>query len=114
MNNNSLSILNGVFKTADALYKAYMPFLQGGGLFVKTNGHYKLGDFLVLNLSLLDDPTVYRVSGKIAWITPQGGQSNKPAGIGVQFIDDTSSYFCNKIETLLGEKRHFSEPTDTL
>ena len=51
---------------------------------------------------------------KIAWITPQGGQSNKPAGIGVQFIDDTSSYFCNKIETLLGEKRHFSEPTDTL
>ncbi|OGV40393.1 MAG: hypothetical protein A3F46_01545 [Legionellales bacterium RIFCSPHIGHO2_12_FULL_42_9] len=86
--NNLTPLMKCVFKTIDSLYQSYMPFLQGGGLFLKTNEQYELGDFVLLHVSLLDDGTVYPISGKVAWITPKGAQANKPAGIGVQFIDD--------------------------
>src|SRR3990167_10858303 len=91
------------FETIDALYQSYMSFLQGGGLFVKVKEDYFLGDLLVLDITLMDDPTNYRLSGKVAWVTPQGAQGHQPAGIGVQFIEDTSSDFCNKIEAILGD-----------
>ena len=91
-----------------------MPFLHGGGLFIKTSKHYSLGDFVLLNIILMEDPTVYSISGKIAWITPKGARANKPAGIGVQFTDDPNYVFCTKIETILGGLLNSSLATDTM
>src|SRR3990167_2408524 len=104
MSHNTIPLIKCSFKTIDSLYQSYMPFLQGGGLFVKTTQQYELGDLVLLNIRLLDDATGYVMSGKIAWITPTGAQGNKPAGIGVQFIDDTNNDFRNKIEAILGDR----------
>lgn len=111
---NPIPSMDCTYKTADTLYQSYMPFLHGGGLFVKTNQHYDLGDSVLLNVALADDKTVYSISGKIAWITPKGAQGNIPVGVGVQFINDTNNVFCNKIEAMLGDRLNSSQTTNTM
>lgn len=111
---NLVPSMDCMFTTIDTIYESYMPFLQNGGLFVKTEHDYDLGDLVLLKVTLLDDPTVYSISGKIAWITPKGAQSNKPAGIGVQFSDDTSPGFCHKVEMMLGARLNSSQTTNTM
>lgn len=93
--------INCAFPTETALYMAYMPFLSGGGVFVCTNQVLPLATIVQLSVSLLNEPEVYVVGAKVAWITPRGAQGNKPAGLGFQFISDNSRNLRNKIETIL-------------
>lgn len=82
------------------LNRAYMPFLQQGGLFVRTARSYKMGQSLALRVTLPDALEMIPVTGKIAWITPQGAQNTSPAGIGVAFIDDKHQ-LSDKIQKLI-------------
>jgi type IV pilus assembly protein PilZ len=81
----SQGILSLNIKDKSALYAAYMSYVKNGGLFIPTNKQYSLGDEVFMLLSLMDDKERLPVAGKIIWVTPQGAQSNKAAGIGVQF-----------------------------
>ncbi len=108
-------IISCFFETADALYQAYMPFLSGGGLFVKTNQHLELGDLVILKVTLVQKPTVYSMVGKVAWITPSKAQGNKPCGVGVQFIGDIAQDMCKTIEKILSDVAvNFNQTTDTM
>ncbi len=99
------SILPVSIKDTEALYQSYMPFLQGGGLFVPTSKTYNLDDELFLLISLLDEKERLPVTGKVVWITPLGAQGNRVAGIGVQFSDTSDSELARqRIEALLGAK----------
>ncbi|HCR78656.1 MAG TPA: pilus assembly protein PilZ, partial [Alcanivorax sp.] len=80
-------ILSLSIKDKAALYSAYMPFVTNGGLFVATDKNYKLGEEIFLLLNIMDEPEKIPVAGKVVWITPQGAQGNRSAGIGVQFSD---------------------------
>ena len=71
-----------------ALYRAYMPFIRNGGLFVRTDRSYELGDDVSIELNLMGAAEPVPVSGKVIWITPRRAQGKRPAGIGVQFNDD--------------------------
>lgn len=109
------SVLSLPIKEKAALYAAYMPFLQNGGIFVPTNKPYKLGDEIYLILTLMDDPTKYPIAGKIAWITPAGANNNKAQGIGVHFSSDESGQRVkHRIEELLGAALRSSRATHTL
>lgn len=70
-----------------ALYSAYMPFVNGGGLFVQSTKQFNLGDEVFLLLTLMDLEERLPIPGRVVWITPQGSQGNRRAGIGVQFAD---------------------------
>lgn len=96
--NKSQSILNLTIKDKNALYMSYMPFLKNGGLFIPTKKNYQLGDEVFMLISLMDEADRLAVAGKIVWITPQGAQANRVAGIGVQFIDQQIR---GKIDTYL-------------
>lgn len=96
------------------LYLAYMPYLQGGGIFVRTTTLYELGSNVTLIIQLLGEPEKYEIEGKVVWITPKGAQGNKPVGIGVQFIGEKSRLLCNKIETYLAGMLKSTHPTDTM
>ena len=97
-----------------ALYAAYMPFVEGGGLFVPTTRTVNLGDELYLILSLMDDPAKLSVTGKVVWITP-GGAPGRQQGLGVQFSkDDTGAQARVRIETLLSGTLGANRPTHTL
>lgn len=97
-----------------ALYAAYMPFLDGGGLFVPTTRSVRLGDELYLILSLMDDPTKLSVTGKVVWITPPG-TPQRQQGLGVQFAkDEAGTRARSRIEDLLGGTLKANRPTHTI
>lgn len=102
------------FDNQSSLYLAYMPFIKGGGLFIRTHHLYQLGVVLSLSVKLMDEHEMYLVDGKIVWITPKGAQGNKLPGIGVQFIGENSRYLCNKIETYLAGMLKSIQLTDTI
>jgi len=95
------------------LYRSYMPFFKQGGLFVRTSRHYKIGQSLALQVTLPDALDSIGVSGKVAWLTPQGAQNSSPAGIGVAFIDDKAG-LRDRIEKLLSGSQNSIEPTFSL
>jgi len=108
-------ILSLAIKDKAALYSAYMPFLKGGGLFVSTTKRYQLGDEVFILLSLMEEKDRLPVSGQVVWVTPQGAQSNRAAGIGVQFnISPDGEAARAKIEALLAGALGSDKPTATM
>lgn len=108
-------VLSLTIRERSALYAAYMPYVQGGGLFIPTNRSYQMGDQVFMLLSLMDEPGKLSLSGKVVWITPPGAQGNRQQGIGVQFEDSDSGRAArNKIESILGNAMKSSRPTHTI
>jgi type IV pilus assembly protein PilZ len=108
------SVISLAIREKAALYAAFMPFLQGGGLFVPTTRHANLGDDLYLIVTLLDDATKFAVPGKVAWITP-AGSTGRQQGLGIQFArTEAGEQVRAKIEELIGGALKSSRPTHTV
>ncbi len=107
-------ILSLAIKDKGSLYAAYMPFLQGGGIFIPSNKPYKLGDEVFMLLTLMDETEKMPVVGRVAWINPIGAQGNRIAGIGVQFTDKDGEAVRNKIETYLAGALKSDRMTHTM
>lgn len=98
-----------------ALYAAYIPWVDGGGIFIPTTRTYKLSDEVFMLLTLMEDPNRIAVQGKVVWITPPGIQGARAQGIGVQFTgDDTGRAAKGRIESILGALLASSRPTHTM
>lgn len=95
-----------------ALRRAYMPFIRNGGVFVRTDRPYELGDDITVTIRLFDASGAVGVDGKVVWITPIRAQGRRAAGVGVQFDADDS--YRAHIEGLLGGISGGDEPTHTL
>lgn len=111
--NPKSGILSLTIKEKSVLYAGYMPYIQGGGLFIATGKQYQLGDEVFMLLKLMDEPEKIPVAGKVVWITPKGAQGNKVAGIGVQFIGD-DFIAKNKMETFLAGALSSDRVTNTM
>lgn len=96
------------------LYSAYMPFVVGGGLFVKTQAQYNLGDLLAMRVQLLQEVNHYAIQGKVVWITPAFAQLNKPMGIGLQFVAGNGQALKLNIEAHLASMLNCNEMTYTI
>ncbi|GAP75750.1 MULTISPECIES: PilZ domain-containing protein [Pseudoalteromonas] len=97
----------------DELYRCYMPYIKSGGLFVRTNMNYEMGQSLALRVTLPDSLEDDVVTGKVVWVTPIGAQSSNPPGIGIGFIDD-KTHVRDKIEKMLGTMLNSGNPTYTM
>src|SRR6478609_9719491 len=106
-------ILSLTIKDKAVLYAAYMPFLQGGGLFIPTNKTYKLGEEIFMLLTLMEEPEKLPLAGKVVWITPKGSQGNRATGVGVQF-NDPDNAAQRKIETYLAGSLESDRATHTM
>lgn len=106
-------ILSLTIKDKAVLYSAYMPYLEGGGLFVPTNKPYNIGDEVFMLLSLMDEPEKIPIAGKVVWVTPKGAQGNRTAGIGVQFSEQDATANA-KIENHLAGSLSSDRPTHTM
>ncbi|MCX7116044.1 MAG: PilZ domain-containing protein [Gammaproteobacteria bacterium] len=85
------------FLTERALYLAYMPFIQGGGLFIQwRNKTAKLGDTVELAVSLLSDTIVFKTEGKVIWLSP------REDGHGVALLGEAGARLKAQIEKSLG------------
>lgn len=94
-------ILNVAIKDKAALYEAYMPFVRNGGLFYPTIKPYRMGDEVLLLLTLMDDSERIAVAARVVWITPVGAQNRRRAGIGVQFSAKDGGVTQKRIEVHL-------------
>lgn len=106
-------ILSLTINDKAVLYAAYMPFLEHGGLFVPTKKKYQLGDEVFMLLTLMDEPEKIPIAGRVVWITPTGAQSNRQAGIGVQFSEQDTAANA-KIENHLGGALKSDRHTHTM
>ena len=97
-----------------ALYAADLPGVTGGGLFIPTKQAYKLGEEVFMLLTLMEETEKLPVAGRIVWVTPQGAQGNRAAGIGVQFSDQDDGAARNKIEGFLAGALESDRPTHTM
>jgi len=110
---DSKGVLTVTIQDKSVLYGAYMSFLQNGGLFVPTDRSYRLGDEIFMLLTLMDEPEKLPIAGKVVWLTPQGAQGNRQAGIGVEFSDHDVGINA-KIENYLGGALSSERVTHTL
>ena len=65
-------LLTLTIKDKSALYLAYMPFVNNGGLFIPTNSNYRLGDEVFMLLNLMGEDEKLPVAGRVIWVTPKG------------------------------------------
>ena len=109
------SVIQLAIKEKAALYAAYIPLFQDGGVFIPTTKEYKLGDDMYVLLSLPDDPQRYPIAGKVAWITPARASANRTQRVGVCFpADEKSRVLKIKIEQILGTYLASERPTQTI
>ncbi|QIL79713.1 pilus assembly protein PilZ [Diaphorobacter sp. HDW4A] len=109
------SVMQLAIKEKAALYAAFIPFFEDGGVFVPTAKEYRLGDDVYVLLTLPDDTQRYPVAGKVAWVTPARASGNRTQGIGVQFPkDDKSRQLRTRIEEILGSSLGSDRPTQTI
>lgn len=108
------SVMTLAIRDQAGLATAYMPFVQGGGIFVPTTRQANLGDDLYLIITLLDDPAKHAVPGKVVWITP-AGTTGRPQGLGIQFArNEAGEQVRAKFETLIGSAGLSTRQTHTL
>jgi len=93
-------IFNLHFPDKLSLRAHYMPFLDGGGLFIPTSENYSPGDKVFLVLEFLEEPDMHSVTGVIVWLVPSGAQNQRLQGIGVRFLGENHRTR-EKIEELL-------------
>lgn len=109
------SVIQLAIKEKAALYAAYIPLFQEGGIFIPTTRDYRLGDDVYVLLSLPEDPQRYPVAGKVAWVTPSKAAGNRTQGVGIQFPKDEKSRLLKlKIEEILGAHLASDRPTQTI
>ena len=104
----SLTVIN-----KEDLYRAYMPFIGSGGLFIPTTRSYQLGEEVFMLLTLMEEPDKIPVAGKVVWVTPKGAQGGKTPGIGIQLSSDDAA-LVGKIETYLAGALSSGRRTNTL
>lgn len=108
------SVVQLAIKEKAALYASYMPFIDGGGLFVPTTRPAQLGDQVFAIISLMDDPNKISVACKVVWVTP-AAVPGRQQGIGIQFPkDEVGEQARSRIETMIGGTRNAQRPTHTL
>ncbi|HRE14628.1 MAG TPA: pilus assembly protein PilZ [Usitatibacteraceae bacterium] len=104
-----------VIRSKAALYAAWMPLLRGGGLFVPSARDHRLGEEVLVLLSLLDDSARIPIQGHVAWVNPPHAAGNRPQGFGIQLPDnETCRELRKKVEGLLAGALQSSRPTHTL
>jgi len=99
----SSSVLSLTIRDKGSLHTSYMPFVKGGGLFIPTSRQYQI-----------DQPEKLPVAGIVCWVTPDGAQGGRKAGVGVRFAEKDATTARNKIESLLGGKLKSDRPTHTM
>lgn len=91
-----------------------MPFIKNGGIFIPTSKHYEVGEQVFMLIRLMEETDKIAVTGKVIWITPKAAVGNRPAGIGVQFLNEEGATLRDKIEDLLAGMLASDKPTYTI
>ena len=108
------NVFSVVFDDKASLAKQYMPFIEQGGLFIRTEEAFTLADIVSLSVQLSSDCEKYDMSGRVVWLTPSAAERGLPQGIGVQLMGNQGRILRHKIEQQLAEVVDKPILTDTM
>lgn len=84
----------------ETLQSSYMPFVEGGGLFIPTKHLVKMGEEIFILATLPNQTQKIPITGKVIWISyKQSGI--KPQGFGLQLTGDKGAYYKMEAEKIL-------------
>ncbi len=102
------------FREPESLYRAYMPFVEGGGLFVAADKPLAMGATIEVQLVLPDEQN-YVFSSKVVWTAlPDVVSENHIPGYAIQIFGDQAEEIRELIETLTNKFHEDELPTDVL
>lgn len=96
----------------DSLQASYLPFVNGGAVFVPSNVKVTLGETKLVMITFPGIPKA-PVTGKIVWINPrQVGM--RPQGFAIQLEGPAGIRFKNEFEKLLAGRMSMAKQSFTL
>jgi len=98
---NEEIVLNYTIQDPKELNLSYIPFIEGGGIFIPTRERFRFGEVIQVNLKIPGESDVFDVKGKIVWITPLNALHHVLPGIGIQFIGENANLVKQKVEANL-------------
>ena len=107
-------VIRMTFSDTRSLYQAYMPFIEGCGIFYPTAETYQLGQDVFVFLTLSEDLGKFAVSGRIVWLNPPKKSGKRVPGIGIQLLGRDVQKIRETIEKGLGKMLDSGLPTLTL
>lgn len=102
------------FKDTRELYQAYMPFIEGCGIFFATDESYSMEQEVFVFLQLPGELGKFAVSGRVVWLNPSRKVSKRVPGIGIQLRGKDVPKIRETIEEGLGKMLNTGLPTATL
>ncbi len=109
----SHQLLQLTIEDEHALYQHYMPFVDGGALFIPTEQPYEIGDelFYLLDIYFAHEPQP--LTGSVVWVTPSGASGARRSGVGIA-LGAAQRGLADEIEQALTLVAHSHKPTLTL
>ena len=95
------------------LQSSYMPFVQGGGLFIPSQQPVHLGQEVFVLATLPEQSQKIPLTGKVVWINYRQ-TSVKPQGFAIQLTGEKGAYYKGEAEKLLAGSLSSSHPTYTI
>ena len=106
-------ILQANIPDIETLYASYMPYVQGGGLFIPSKQTKKLGEEVFVLATLPEQHQKIPLTGKVIWVSyKQNGI--KLQGFGIQLSGEKGVYFKNEAERLLAGLKHSGRKSYTM
>ncbi|AXI02790.1 PilZ domain-containing protein [Aquirhabdus parva] len=106
-------IINYPIRDLQTLYSSYMPFVQGGALFVPSNRTFPLGEEVFVVVTLPESTERTPLTGKVVWVTHRT-QGTRPAGFALQLAGEEGQKLKILIEKALAGLLNSDRPTYTL
>ncbi|SUO97959.1 PilZ domain-containing protein [Suttonella ornithocola] len=96
------------------LYQAYMPFVDGCGIFFATEEQYQLDQEVFVFLELPEKAGKFAASGRIVWLNPPKPAVKRVPGIGIQLRGREAPKIREAIEESLGKMLSSGLPSATM
>ena len=95
------------------LQASYMPYVQGGGLFIPSKQVVKMGEEIFVLATLPDQLQKIPLTGKVVWIS-QKQAGLKPQGFAIQLSGEKGVYYKMEVEKLLAGNLSSNRPSFTM
>jgi len=82
------------------LHACYMPYVQGGGLFIPSQQSVRMGELMTLVVALPGQAQKMMLTGPVIWISYKA-TGFKPKGFAIQLCGDKAEFYRTEIEKIL-------------
>lgn len=95
------------------LQASYMPYIQGGGLFISSKQPVTLGMEIFVLATLPEQSQKIPLTGKVVWIS-QKQTGLKPQGFAIQLSGEKGIYYKMEAEKMLAGSMSLDRPSFTM